>query len=325
MADVLRGLSLPVDERLLVGIEGADDAGVFRLDDQRALVQTVDFFPPMVDDPYRFGQIAAANAFSDVYAMGGIPLTAMNLVAFPINCLEPAILHNILAGGLDKIKEAGAVLAGGHSIDDPEIKYGLSVTGEVHPEHIWRNQGARAGDVLLLTKPLGNGVLATALKADFVTEEEISQTLAWMAKLNVLPPEESNEAWRQTVHACTDVTGFGFFGHLCEMISEDKIGALIELNHVPLLERAEEFCSMGLFPEGGHRNRDHFGYRLQGKDLADPILCDLLFDPQTSGGLLLAIAADKTETVIRAFNTAGTGCWPVGRFTDNNPGRIMII
>ena len=322
---MLQGLELPVDDRLLVGLEGADDAGVFRLDAERALVQTVDFFPPMVDDPYRFGQIAAANAFSDVYAMGGHPLTAMNLVAFPIKCLDPEILRQILAGGLDKIAEAGAVLAGGHSVDDPEIKYGLSVTGEVHPDKIWRNQGALAGDILLLTKPLGNGVLATALKADFVTEAEISQSLEWMLRLNVLPPESEGDLWRQWVRACTDVTGFGFFGHLAEMIADDRVGVRVELGHVPLLDRAEEFCSMGMFPEGGYRNRDHFGFRLHGEDLADPLLRDLLFDPQTSGGLLLAVDPAGAELVVRNFNAAGAGCWPVGQFTDSDPGRIQLL
>ncbi|MBN2809421.1 MAG: selenide, water dikinase SelD [Deltaproteobacteria bacterium] len=318
-------MKLPADERLLVGLEGADDAGVFRLDETRALVQTVDFFPPMVDDPYRFGQIAAANAFSDVYAMGGRPLTVMNLVAFPINCLDPEILRQILAGGLDKIAEAGAVLVGGHSVDDPEIKYGLSVTGEVHPDKIWRNQGALPGDILLLTKPLGNGILATALKAGFIGEEEIGQAQEWMIRLNELPPESEKNAWRQWVRACTDVTGFGFFGHLTEMIADDRVGAVVELAHVPLLERAEELCGLGMFPEGGHRNRDHFGFRLLGEDLADPLLRDLLFDPQTSGGLLLAVAPAGAEAVIRAFNAAGAGCWPAGHFTESDPGRIQLL
>ncbi|MCK5679658.1 selenide, water dikinase SelD, partial [bacterium] len=284
-----------------------------------------DFFTPMVDDPYRFGQIAAANAFSDVYAMGGTPLTAMNLVAFPINSLEPDILKQILAGGLDKIAEAGAVLAGGHSIDDPEIKYGLAVTGEVHPDKIWRNQGAQSGDLLLLTKPLGNGILATALKAGIVSETEIADSLEWMLKLNLLPPVDKDGDWQQAVHACTDVTGFGFIGHLSEMVADDQVGITVEMSQVPLLERAEELCSRGLFPGGGHRNRDFFGHRLLGEDLVDPILRDLLFDPQTSGGLLLAVNSDAAETVIRAFNSIGAGCWPVGRFSENNPGRIMLL
>jgi selenide,water dikinase len=324
---VLAGLDLPVDERLLVGIEGADDAGIFRLDADRALVQTVDFFTPMVDDPYIFGQVAAANAVSDVYAMGGTPLTAMNLVAFPIARLDPGILREILKGGLDKIREAGMVLAGGHSIDDPEIKYGLSVTGEVHPDRFWTNRGALAGDILLLTKPLGNGILATALKAGFINEREIAPALDWMVQLNLLPPEVAGAggSWRDQVHACTDVTGFGLLGHLCEMIAGQKVGACIETHRVPLLERAEELCSLGMFPGGGHRNRDHFGRFLLGEDLADPLLRDLLFDPQTSGGLLLAVAPDEVDTVILAFNRAGRGCWPIGHITDRDPGRIMLV
>ena len=322
---MLQGLQLPVDERLLVGLEGGDDAGVFLLDDERALVQTVDFFTPMVDDPYLFGQIAAANALSDVYAMGGKPLTAMNIVAFPINRLAPEILKQILAGGLNKIAEAGAVLAGGHSIDDPEIKYGLSVSGEVHPDKIWRNLGARAGDLLLLTKPLGNGILATALKAGLVSEAEIAAALEWMSRLNQLPPEAAGGNWRDEVRACTDVTGFGLIGHLSEMIDDDRVGVTVEISQVPFLERAEEFCSQGLSPGGGYRNRDYFGPRLLGDDLVDPILRDLLFDPQTSGGLLLAVAPTGVETVIRAFNSIGAGCWPVGRFDDDNPGRIVLL
>ena len=322
---MLKGLKLPVDERLLVGFEGGDDAGVFRLNDETALVQTVDFFTPMVDDPYRFGQIAAANAFSDVYAMGGRPLTAMNLVAFPINEMEPEILRQILAGGLDKIAEAGAVLAGGHSIDDPEIKYGLSVTGEIHPDRIWRNHGARPEDMLLLTKPLGNGILATALKAGFVTEVEIEPALEWMLRLNQLPPEAAAGGWRQAVHACTDVTGFGFIGHLSEMVADDRVGVTVEMSQVPFLDQAEELCSQGLFPGGGHRNRDFFGCRLLGEDLVDPILRDLLFDPQTSGGLLLAVTPDEAVSVIRAFNGIGAGCWPVGRFSEREPGRITLL
>ncbi len=281
----------------------------------------------MVDTPYLFGQVAAANALSDVYAMGGTPLTAMNLVAFPIARLDPGVLREILKGGLDKVREAGAVLAGGHSLDDPEIKYGLAVTGEVHPERYWTNRGAFPGDILLLTKPLGNGVLATALKAGFVAESEIESALEWMVQLNTLPPDEEGRlnSWRDAVHACTDVTGFGLIGHLCEMIAGQEVGAYVETHRVPLLERAEELVSLGMFPAGGHRNRDHFGRHLVGEDLADPLLRDLLFDPQTSGGLLLAVAPDEVDTVILAFNRAGRGCWPIGHISDRDPGRIMLV
>jgi len=307
-----------------VGIEGADDAGVFQLDGQRALVQTLDFFPPMVDDPNLFGQIAAANAFSDIYSMGGEPLTAMNIVAFPIKTLDHAILRDILAGGIAKITEAGAVLAGGHSIDDPEVKYGLSVTGLVHPDHIWTNTGARDQDVLLLTKPLGSGVLATALKAGFCSAAEISAALELMSRLNKLPEESAASAWRGYVHACTDVTGFGLLGHLSEMVADEMVGAVIELSGIPFMPGAEKYCSMGLFPEGGARNRDFFSCRLSRQGNCSDIVYDLLFDPQTSGGLLLAVDPKGAFEICRAFAAAGQDCWEIGRFTTDFPGRIII-
>jgi len=322
----LRDLPLPVDDRLLVGIEGADDAGVFRLDAERALVQTLDFFPPMVDDPWLFGQIAAANAFSDVYSMGGDPLTAMNIVAFPIRTLDNDYLRRILAGGLAKIAEAGAVLAGGHSVEDPEIKYGLAVTGLVHPQRFWRNTGARAGDRLLLTKPLGNGVLSTALKAGFCAAADLEEAFAYMAALNRLPPEDSAAPWRPAVHACTDITGFGFLGHLSEMVAAGGLTAVVELAAVPLLPGAREYVAMGMFPEGGSRNREFFGCRVRREaGAADDLLVDLLFDPQTSGGLLLAVAPDCLPRVRQAFAAAGQSTWEVGRFTAAGEGAGGII
>lgn len=308
-----------------MGIEGADDAGVFQLDAERALVQTLDFFPPMVDDPNRFGQIAAANAFSDIYSMGGEPLTAMNIVAFPIKELDHAILRDILAGGILKIAEAGAVLAGGHSIDDPEVKYGLSVTGLVHPDRIWTNTGARDQDVLLLTKALGSGVLTTALKAGFCSEEEISTVLEVMSRLNKLPAESAGPAWREYVHACTDVTGFGLLGHLSEMVAAEMVGAVIELSGIPFLPGAENYCSMGLFPEGGARNRDFFSCRVSRQGDCSDIVYDLLFDPQTSGGLLLAVDPQGVSAVRQAFLAVGQDCWEIGRFTAEFPGRIIIV
>ncbi len=316
---------MPSDPRLLVGIEGADDAGVFQLDAERALVQTLDFFPPMVDDPSSFGQIAAANAFSDIYSMGGEPLTAMNIVAFPIKKLDHTILRDILAGGILKIAEAGAVLAGGHSIDDPEVKYGLSVTGLVHPDRIWKNTGARDQDVLLLTKALGSGVLTTALKAGFCSEEEISAALELMSRLNKLPTESAVSGWRGYVHACTDVTGFGLLGHLSEMVADEMMGAVIELSGIPFMPGAEQYCSMGLFPEGGTRNRDFFSCRVTRQGSYSDILYDLLFDPQTSGGLLLAVDPQGALAVRQAFIAAGQDCWEIGHFSIEFPGRIGIL
>jgi selenide,water dikinase len=245
-------------------------------------------------------------------------------VAFPIKTLDHAILRDILAGGIAKIAEAGAVLAGGHSIDDPEVKYGLSVTGLVHPEHIWTNTGARDQDVLLLTKALGSGVLATALKAGFCSEEEISAALELMSRLNKLPGESSAPAWRGYVHACTDVTGFGLLGHLSEMVADEMVGAVIELSGIPFMSGAEKYCSMGLFPEGGARNRDFFSCRLSRQGICSDILYDLLFDPQTSGGLLLAVDPQGVSAVCQAFLAAGQDCWEIGRFTADFPGRIVV-
>ena len=307
-----------------MGIEGADDAGVFRLDAERALVQTLDFFPPLVDDPYQFGQIAAANAFSDIYSMGGEPLTAMNIVAFPINELDHAVLRDILAGGISKIAEAGAVLAGGHSIEDPEVKYGLSVTGLVHPDHIWKNTGARDQDVLLLTKSLGSGVLTTAAKAGFCSEEEMSAVLAEMSRLNKLPAESVAPGWRGYVHACTDVTGFGLLGHLAEMVADEMVGVVIELLKISFMPGAEKYCAMGLFPEGGSRNRDFFSCRVSREENCSDIFYDLLFDPQTSGGLLLAVDPCGVAAVQQAFMGSGQDCREIGHFSHESPGHISI-
>lgn len=326
---MLAGLEIPVDERLLVGIGGADDAGVYLLDDERALVQTLDFFTPMVDDPRRFGRIAAANAFSDIWAMGGRPLTAMNIVAFPIKSMPHAVLRDILAGALEKIVAAGAVLVGGHSIDDAEIKFGLSVTGIVHPQHVWRNTGGRPGDRLVLTKPIGTGVLATALKAGFCTEDEMVVALDLMEHLNRLPVTGADENehgadWRAAVHACTDVTGFGLLGHLGEMVADNAVGAVVAADRVPLLPGAEQFCSMGMYPEGGSRNREFFGCRVAREDGVADVRFDLLFDPQTSGGLLFAADPAGAAALMEVLAAAGHGAFDIGRLTADHPGRILV-
>lgn len=326
---MLAGLEIPADERLLVGIDGADDAGVYLLDDDRALVQTLDFFTPMVDDPRRFGRIAAANAFSDIYAMGGQPLTAMNIVAFPIKSLAPTVLRDILIGALEKIAEAGAVLAGGHSIDDPEIKFGLSVTGIVHPRHIWRNTGGRPGDRLVLTKSLGTGVLATALKAGFCSEDEITAALDLMEHLNRLPApgagdNENGGGWRAAVHACTDVTGFGLLGHLGEMVADDAVGAEVVAGRVPILPGADTFCAMGMFPEGGSRNREFFACRVVREAGVDDVRFDLFFDPQTSGGLLFAVDPGGAAALLEMLAAAGHDARDIGRLTAEHPGRIVV-
>ncbi len=283
---MLRRLPQSADPRLLVGVSTADDAGVYLLDDNTALILTVDFFTPIVDDPYTFGQIAAANALSDVYAMGGRPLTALNIVAFPACELDGETLPAILRGGADKVAEAGAVIAGGHTIDDAQPKYGLSVTGVVHPGKIWTNAGARPGDALVLTKPIGTGVLATAAKAGMFPAG-VAASIETMAALNA---KAAAAAADHPIHACTDITGFGLLGHLFELAGASGMRAEIASAALPLLPDAAEAAAMGLVPAGAYRNRDYLAAVTFAAGVPEP-LRDLCFAPQTSGGLLFALPA----------------------------------
>jgi len=287
---------------LLVGIEHIDDAGVYKIRDDLALVQTVDFFTPIVDEPYAFGQIAAANALSDVYAMGGVPITAMNLVAFPIQSMEIEILREILKGGLDKMREAEVVLVGGHSIEDQELKYGLAVTGLIHPDAILTNTGARVGDCIILTKPLGTGIINTAQKGGMAAPEAVQKAIEVMTDLNRKAAEVMKGF---KVHACTDVTGFGLLGHLCEMLGAGEIGIRISLDALPILPKAEEYAGMGLVPGGARRNREFYAPKVQGANSCPPALLDILYDPQTSGGLLIAAAQEDAEGILGFLQEVG--------------------
>jgi selenide,water dikinase len=298
----LCGIHIPVDENVLVGLERADDAGVYRISDTLALIQTVDFFTPVVDDPYWFGQIAAANALSDVYAMGGVPKTAMNLVAFPVKEMELSILRQIIQGGLDKMTEAGVVLVGGHSIEDKELKYGLSVTGFVHPDRILTKKNIKPGDRLILTKPLGTGIVNTAVKAGMAPAELIERVTRLMAALN----RKAGEVMaRFEVHACTDVTGFGLLGHLAEMVSGSGNGVRVFSKQAPVLPEALEFASMGLIPAGAHNNREFREAMVVFDDAVDRPLRDVLFDPQTSGGLLISVGSAEAGDLLKALGNAG--------------------
>jgi selenide,water dikinase len=262
----------------------ADDAGVYQISKDLALVQTVDFFTPIVDDPYDFGRISAANALSDIYAMGGVPKTAMNIVAYPMQKLGKDILRAVLAGGIEKLKEAETVLIGGHSIEDDEFKYGLSVTGFVHPQHLYTNKGLHLGDCLILTKPLGTGIINTAIKGGLASSETILKVIDLMAELNKTASEIMKS---YPVSACTDITGFGLLGHLAEMMFGTDLSVTVESRTVPVLPEALEFAAMGFVPGGAHRNRS---FRQEMVKLApdiSPIMRDVLFDPQTSGGLLI--------------------------------------
>jgi len=279
-----------------------DDAGVYKLTDELAIIQTVDYFTPIVDDPYMFGQIAAANALSDVYAMGGKPLTAMNIVCFPINSLDISVLNDILRGGIDKMGEAKVVLVGGHTIDDAELKYGLSVTGIVHPKRLVTNSGAKAGDKLILTKPLGTGIINTAVKAGVVDEKTVAKVTKCMATLN----DKASVLMQEIgVHACTDITGFGFLGHTVQLAQNSRVGINIDIASIPLFPEAGEFAKQGLCPAGLHRNREFYSPCVKIASEVPSHTQDVLFDPQTSGGLLICLAPRKAELLLDRLRQAG--------------------
>ncbi len=305
-----------------MGLGTADDAGVYRISDDLALIQTVDFFTPIVDDPYDFGRIAAANALSDVYAMGGVPKTAMNLVAFPLGSMDIKILQSILAGGISILRESGTVLLGGHSVEDDELKYGLSVTGFVHPDRILANQGLRPGDRLILTKPLGTGVMNTAVKAGLASKKQIQDITQLMAALN---RDAADVMTRFPVSACTDITGFGLLGHLAEMVAGTRAGVILYSDHVPLIPGALEFAGMGLVPGGAFRNRKFREAMVTLDSRITPALRDLLFDPQTSGGLLMGCPEDQADALLAALHEQGVAkAAVIGEVLDQHPGTIEI-
>ncbi len=316
---------LPVsrDDRVLIDYRTSDDAGVYRLDDGRALVQTVDFFTPIVDDPYTYGQIAAANALSDVYAMGGRPLTALAIAAFPKDAGRD-ILQRIFAGGLDKLREAGVALLGGHTVQDSEIKFGYAVTGEVHPDRIFANAGAQPGDVLILTKPLGTGVIATALKFERAPQAAIDAAVRSMTALNLAASTVLTALEHGVVHACTDITGFGLVGHASEMAAASACTLEIESSRVPLIDGALALVA-GNIPGGGRTNREHFGDRVQVAAGVTPALVDLLYDPQTSGGLLAAVAPTQAAMVLAALTSASVSASQIGRVSGASGARISIL
>ena len=298
----LCGLDLPVDENLMIGLDRADDAGVYRISDELALVQTIDFFPPMVDDPYSFGQIAAANALSDIYAMGGTPRTAMNVVAFPAKTLDISVLRTIIEGGLAIMREAGVVLVGGHTVEDSELKYGLSVTGFIHPDRILTKKNLKAGDCLILTKPIGTGIITTAIKAGLASAALTEQVTRAMATLN---RDAAMVMQAYPVHACTEITSFGFLGHLAEMVVDSGHGVRIRAADVPHYPEALEWAAMGLIPAGAYNNKSFRGAFVEFAPTIPQRVQDLLFDPQTSGGLLIAVAAPAAPDLLRALHAKG--------------------
>lgn len=317
----LSGLDFPTDENVLVGLSRADDAGVYQISEELALIQTVDFFTPIVDDPYWFGQIAAANALSDVYAMGGTPKTAMNLAAFPARCLDLSILRRIIQGGIDKLREAGVVLIGGHTVEDNELKYGLSVTGIVHPRRILVKANLKPGDHLILTKPLGTGIINTAVKAGMVSEQLTEQVTQVMAALNRTAAEVMGT---HDVHACTDITGFGLIGHLAEMV-EDHLGIAIYTDALPVLPETREFAAMGMIPAGAYRNREHRAQMVRTARTVPRDMEDILYDPQTSGGLLIAAPEAESRRLLADLHRHGISEACIIGHVQSEPANTIVV
>ena len=301
LAKVLKHIEVKEEDRdpnLIVGFDKSDDAGIYKITDDLALVQTVDFFTPVANDPYIFGQIAAANALSDVYAMGGKPLTALNLSCFSAT-IGSDILAEILKGGADKIREAGATIVGGHTITDEEVKYGVSVTGIVDISKVISNSGAKVGDVLILTKPLGSGVLTTALKIEFINDEEFTEAAKVMATLNKTASEEMQKIG---VNSCTDITGFGFIGHSYEMAVGSGVALEIDSKKVPFMDRVKDLAKEYCLPSGAYSNEKHFEKWVSFGENIDDVTRLAFFDPQTSGGLLISVSEEKAETLLKNIN-----------------------
>ena len=320
LAQLLEDIKVHTDPNLLVGFDKSDDASVYKVSDDLALVQTVDFFPPIADDPYVFGQIAATNALSDVYAMGGEPKLCLNIMAVPRDMPKEAV-HQLLKGGYDKVYEAGALITGGHSILDDEPKYGLAVTGFVHPDKILTNSGAKPGDVLLFTKPLGIGVLTTAAKADMVSQESMDLALRMMTTLN---KSARDVMVRYNVHACTDVTGFGMLGHLYEMAQGSDVEITLHVEDMDLIEESLELARMGILPEGMYRNRT---FAEAAVDPGDTELAkqDLLYDPQTAGGLVMAVDPADADALLEALKNAVPSAQKIGVVSEYRGGKRIFL
>lgn len=321
MTQVLCQIQKPYHPDLLVGIETSDDAAVYKINDELALIQTLDFFTPVVDDPYTFGQIAAANALSDVYAMGGDPILALNIVCFP-NCLEPSILSEILRGGQDKVMEAGAILVGGHSVSDDEPKYGLSVAGFVHPSKVMPNDQAKPGDVLILTKPLGVGIINTAIKAGMASERAISEAVLSMTTLNKFGKKATENL--NGVHSITDITGFGLLGHSVEMAEGSKVTLRIHSKYIPFISEAKEYANMGLIPGGAYNNKDFFAKKIFIAQNVPTFLQDIIFDPQTSGGLLISVAKEDSKKLLENLAASPVSFALIGEVETFNKNYVIV-
>lgn len=320
LSQLLENIKVHTDPNLLVGFDRSDDASVYKISDELALVQTVDFFPPIADDPYTFGAIAATNALSDIYAMGGEPKLALNIMAVPEDMPKETV-HEILRGGYDKVYEAGALITGGHSIYDEEPKYGLSVTGFVHPDKVLTNSGARPGDVLLFTKPLGIGVLTSAMKVQLVSEETEKFAYRMMTTLN---KAARDVMVKYDVHACTDVTGFGLMGHLLEMAQGSDVELHVDVEGIDMIPEALEFARMGILPAGMYRNRS---FAEDFVDIGDTALekTDLLFDPQTSGGLVICVSPENADALFEELKSCVPSAQRIGSVSRFGGGKRIIL
>ncbi len=320
LAQVLRQLPTIHDENLLTAAIPFADAGVYRISDDCALVQSVDFFTPIVDDPRTFGRIAAANALSDIYAMGGKPITVMNLVGFP-SCLEQEVLVEILKGGAEKVHESGAIVVGGHTVEDDEPKFGLAVTGLVDPKHLVTTVGAQPGDILVLTKPLGVGILATALKGEVIKAEEMAEAIRDMETLN---RAASEVMLKVGVNACTDITGFGLLGHALEMAEASQIGIEIDASALHVYPQVMDLAAIGLVPAGSYRNREHYMPKVVNREQVAPEIVDILADPQTSGGLLISVSKDRLSQLTTLLEAANSNAFHIGRVVVEHPGKLTV-
>lgn len=320
LAQILTDIKVHHDPNLMVGFDKSDDAAVYKVSDELALVQTLDFFPPIADDPYLFGQIAATNALSDIYAMGGDPKIALNILCIPEDMPKEAV-HELMRGGYDKVYEAGAVIAGGHSIFDPEPKYGLSVTGFVHPDKVLTNSGVHPGDVLLLTKPIGIGVLTTAAKAGACPQEAMDLALNLMTTLN---KGARDVMVKYRIHACTDVTGFGLMGHAFEMAQGSGVVIDLDTKGVDFIPAALELAKMGILPEGMYRNRHYADQHVDGGDI-DMAIQDLLYDPQTSGGMLIAVHPEDADALLADLKDAVPSAQRIGTARPYESGAYIVL
>jgi selenide,water dikinase len=320
---VLAGLPFRSDPNLIAGMERAEDAGIFKISDDLALVQSVDFFTPIVDDPFDFGRIAVANALSDVYAMGGRPLTALNIVCFPKDSMDFSVLRRVLEGGLVMMHEAGVFLLGGHTVDDPELKYGLAVTGTIHPSKVVHSNTARAGDRLILTKPLGTGIISTAIKRGAANKKAIDGIVRSMTSLNGVA---SGLMLETAASACKDITGFGLLGHAAEMVEGMEVGFVIDASAVPLFPETREYYEMGMVAGGLGNNRKYREHMVDMEPGVPGHLQDILFDPQTSGGLLMAVPKARAARLLEKLHKAGVArAAIIGEVVKEHGGRIRVV